>query len=138
MTDHVALKKWVEECAELCRPDDIYWCDGSEAERERLEREAFATGELIRLDQDKLPGCVYHRTALNDVARTENLTYICTSRKENAGPTNNWLSPEEGYQKAGAIFKDSMKGRTMYVIPFSMGPIGSPSNHLKPGESARE
>ena len=126
MTSHIALKKWIEECAELCQPDNIYWCDGSEEERERLEQEAFATGELIQLDQEKLPGCVYHRTAINDVARTENLTYICTSRKEDAGPTNNWMSPEEGYQKAGAIFKGSMRGRTMYVIPFSMGPVGSP------------
>jgi len=126
VTNHIALKKWIEECAELCQPDNIYWCDGSEEERERLEQEAFATGELIQLDQEKLPGCVYHRTAINDVARTENLTYICTTRKEDAGPTNNWMSPEEGYQKAGAIFKGSMKGRTMYVIPFSMGPVGSP------------
>lgn len=126
MTNHVVLKKWIEECAELCQPDEIVWCDGSEAERERLEREAFATGELIQLNQEKLPGCVYHRTAVNDVARTEHLTYICISRKEDAGPTNNWMSPEEGYERAGAIFRGSMRGRTMYVIPFSMGPIGSP------------
>ncbi len=126
MTNHIRLKKWVEECAELCQPDDIYWCDGSEEEKEHLEREAFATGELIQLNQEKLPGCVYHRTAVNDVARTEDLTYICTSRKEDAGPTNNWMSPEEGYERAGAIFKGSMRGRTMYVIPFSMGPISSP------------
>ena len=110
----------------MCQPDNIVWCDGSDEERERLEREAFATGELIELDQKKLPGCVYHRTAVNDVARTEDLTFICTSRKEDAGPTNNWMSPEEAYAKAGAIFKGSMQGRTMYVIPFSMGPVGSP------------
>ena len=126
MTNNLMLKKWVEECAALCQPDDIVWCDGSEAERERLEKEAFATGELIQLDQEKLPGCVYHRTAVNDVARTEHLTYICTSRKEDAGPNNNWMSPQEGYEKAGAIFRGSMIGRTMYVIPFSMGPINSP------------
>jgi len=120
------LKKWIEECATLCQPDNIVWCDGSEAERERLEKEAFATGELIQLDQKKLPGCVYHRTAVNDVARTEHLTYICTSRKEDAGPNNNWMSSQEGYERAGAIFRGSMRGRTMYVLPFSMGPINSP------------
>jgi phosphoenolpyruvate carboxykinase (GTP) len=124
--NHNLLNNWVEKCAKLCQPDDIIWCDGSEAERERLEGEAFATGELTQLNQEKLPGCVYHRTAVDDVARTEHLTFICTSRKEDAGPTNNWMSPKEGYERAGAIFRDSMRGRTMYVVPFSMGPIGSP------------
>lgn len=126
MVNHNTLERWVEECARLCQPDDIVWCDGSEAERERLEGEAFATGELIQLNQEKLPGCVYHRTAVDDVARTEHLTFICTSRKEDAGPLNNWMSPEEGYERAGAILRASMRGRTMYVVPFSMGPIGSP------------
>ena len=126
MTDNIALSKWVEECAELCEPNNIVWCDGSESERELLEREAFATGELIQLNQEKLPGCVYHRTAVNDVARTEHLTFICTTRKQDAGPTNNWMNPEEAYEKARAIFQGSMRGRTMYVVPFSMGPIGSP------------
>ncbi|MFC1915515.1 phosphoenolpyruvate carboxykinase (GTP) [Chloroflexota bacterium] len=130
MTNHIALKKWIKECAELCQPDDIVWCDGSEEEKERLEKEAFATGELIQLNQKELPGCVYHRTAINDVARTEHLTYICTSRKDDAGPNNNWMSPEEGYEKAGAIFQGSMRGRTMYVIPFSMGPVGSPFSKI--------
>lgn len=130
MTDHIKLKKWVEECAALCQPDNIVWCDGSEAERERLEKEAFSTGEMIQLNQEKLPGCAYHRTALDDVARTEHLTFICTSKKDDAGPTNNWMSPEEGYEKAGAIFRNSMKGRTMYVIPFFMGPVGSPFSKI--------
>ena len=125
MTNHEILKNWVEGCAELCQPDDIYWCDGSEEEKERLKGQAIATGEIIQLNQERLPGCVYHRTAVDDVARTEHLTFICTSRKEDVGPTNNWMSPEEGYERAGAIFKGSMRGRTMYVIPFSMGPIGS-------------
>jgi phosphoenolpyruvate carboxykinase (GTP) len=123
---HEGLKNWVKECAELCQPDDIYWCDGSDEEKELLKAQAITTGELIQLNQEKLPGCVYHRTAVDDVARTEHLTFICTSRKEDAGPTNNWMSPEEGYQRAEDIFRGSMKGRTMYVIPFSMGPIGSP------------
>ncbi len=126
MTNNITLKNWVEECAALTQPDDIIWCDGSQAERDRLEREAFATGELIQLNQEKLPGCVYHRTAANDVARTEHLTFICTTRKEDAGPTNNWMNPKEAYERAGAIFRGSMRGRTMYVVPFSMGPIGSP------------
>jgi phosphoenolpyruvate carboxykinase (GTP) len=120
------LENWVKECAALCQPDRVVWCDGSDEERIRLEKEAFATGELIQLNQEKLPGCVYHRTASNDVARTEHLTYICTSRKEDAGPSNNWMSPADGYSRAGAILKGSMKGRTMYVVPFSMGPVGSP------------
>ncbi len=130
MTGNIKLKNWVKECAELCQPDNIVWCDGSEAEKERLEKQAFATGELIQLNQEKLPGCAYHRTATNDVARTEHLTFICTRRKEDAGPTNNWMSPEEGYERAGAIFRGSMRGRTMYVIPFSMGPIGSPFSKI--------
>ena len=130
MTNNMTLKKWVEECAALTQPDDIVWCDGSEAERERLAGEAFATGELIQLNQEKLPGCVYHRTAVDDVARTEHLTFICTTRREDAGPTNNWMSPEEGYERAGAIFRGSMRGRAMYVIPFSMGPIGSPFSKI--------
>ena len=130
MTNNMTLKKWVEECAALTQPDDIVWCDGSEAERERLEGKAFATGELIQLNQEKLPGCVYHRTAVDDVARTEHLTFICTTRREDAGPTNNWMSPEEGYERAGAIFRGSMRGRTMYAIPFSMGPIGSPFSKI--------
>jgi len=130
VTNNAALQQWIKEAAELTQPDDVVWCDGSDEERRRLERQAFSTGELIELDQEKLPGGVYHRTAINDVARTENLTFICTSKKEDAGPTNNWMSPEEGYAKAGEIFRGSMKGRTMYVIPFSMGPIGSPHSRI--------
>ncbi len=125
MTQHRKLQEWVEEMARMCEPDSIVWIDGSEKERERLTQEAAGTGEMILLDQKKLPGCLYHRTALNDVARTEGLTYICTTREEDAGPTNNWMSPDEGYRRAGEIFKGSMRGRTMYVIPFSMGAVGS-------------
>ena len=109
----------------LCKPDRIVWIDGSDEEKARLEAEAIKTGELLLLNQEKLPGCTYHRTASNDVARTEHLTYICTKTKAEAGPTNNWMSPDKAYKKASEIFKDSMKGRTMYVIPFSMGPVGS-------------
>ncbi len=126
MTSNQQALTWVEEMAKLCKPDNIYWCDGSVEEKERLQQEAVSTGELVELDQGKLPGCFYHRTALNDVARTEHLTFICTQDKEMAGPTNNWMLPEEAYKKAGEIFDGSMKGRTMYVMPFSMGPVGSP------------
>ncbi len=129
-TKHVALKRWVEEMAVMCKPADIVWVDGSEAEKKRLEDEAVSTGEMIRLNQEKLPGCFYHRTAVNDVARTEHLTYICTKKKEEVGPTNNWMSPKDGYKKAGLYFRGAMKDRTMYVIPFSMGPVGSPFSKI--------
>jgi phosphoenolpyruvate carboxykinase (GTP) len=125
MTNHQGLKKWVDECAALCKPDKILWIDGTNAQRDALRAEAVASGEILALNQKKLPGCYYHRTAANDVARTEHLTYICTKEKDNAGPTNNWMSPDEGYARAGDIFKESMRGRTMYVIPFSLGPVGS-------------
>ncbi len=114
----------------MCQPDHIVWIDGSEDEKECLTAEAAATGEIVLLNQEKLPGCLYHRTAVNDVARTEDLTYICTTLKEDAGPTNNWMSPEEGYRRARPIFAGSMRGRTMYVIPFSMGPVGSPFSKI--------
>lgn len=126
MSEHAELNQWVMEMARMCQPDKIVWIDGSEEEKERLTQEAFKTGELIPLNQEKLPGCVYHRTAPNDVARTEDLTYICTTLRDDAGPMNNWMSPEEGYRRAGEILCGAMKGRTMYVIPFAMGPVGSP------------
>ena len=126
MTEHPKVKRFVDEAAKLCQPDRVVWIDGSEEERKRLEEEAVRSGELLRLDQQKHPGSLYHRTSVTDVARTEDDTYICTKKKEDAGATNHWMAPEEGYRKAGAIFQASMKGRTMYVIPFSMGPVGSP------------
>ncbi len=130
MIKHAKLKAWVDEMAQLCGPDAVVWIDGSEAEKARLEAEAVSTGELLRLDQEKFPGCFYHRTSPNDVARTEHLTYICTKDKRDAGPNNNWMSPAEGYLKAGRYFAGSMKGRTMYVIPFSMGVVGSPFSKI--------
>jgi phosphoenolpyruvate carboxykinase (GTP) len=130
VNQHRELQEWVEEMARLCEPDQVVWIDGTEDEKARLTQEAMSTGELLPLNQKKLPGCVYHRTAVNDVARTEDLTYICTTLKEDAGPTNNWMSPEEGYRRAGEIFQGSMRGRTMYVIPFSMGPVGSPFSKI--------
>ncbi|MFQ3549283.1 MAG: phosphoenolpyruvate carboxykinase (GTP) [Armatimonadota bacterium] len=130
MTQHKELFKWVEEMVSLCKPDEVIWVDGSEEEKERLQAEAISTGELLELDQEKLPGCVYHRTAQNDVARTEHLTFICTRKQEDAGPTNNWMDPIEAYKKVGDMFDGSMKGRKMYVVPFIMGPAGSPFNKI--------
>ncbi len=130
LTQHRGVIEWVEEIARLTKPDTVLWIDGSEREKQELSREAFATGELIDLNQEKLPGCVYHRTAMNDVARTEHLTFICTSRREDAGPTNNWMSPAEAYAKLSGIFEDSMRRRKMYVIPFIMGIPGSPFNKI--------
>ena len=117
--------RWVNEMASLCKPDRVVWCDGSEEEKDRLTNEAASTGEIELLNQEKLPGCTFHRTAENDVARTEHLTFICTRDKEDAGPINNWMEPQEAYKKVGSIFEGSMKGRTMYVMPFIMGPAGS-------------
>ncbi|MBU4345945.1 MAG: phosphoenolpyruvate carboxykinase (GTP) [Candidatus Omnitrophica bacterium] len=125
-TTNKKLIDWVNKMARLCAPDEIVWIDGSEVQKRRIEEEAVSIGELIRLNQKSLPGCFLHRTAPNDVARTEHLTFICTKKKRDAGPANNWMSPALAYRKAKAIFKGAMKGKTMYVIPFSMGPVGSP------------
>ncbi|MHB9038103.1 MAG: phosphoenolpyruvate carboxykinase (GTP) [Armatimonadota bacterium] len=118
--------RWVEEMVALCKPDQVVWVDGSEEEKQRLTAQAISAGEVRELNQEKLPGCVYHRTAENDVARTEHLTFICSHKEEDAGPTNNWMDPQEAYSKVGAMFDGSMKGRTMYVVPFIMGCAGSP------------
>ena len=126
ITQHKAMQRWVGEMARMCRPDAIVWCDGSDEEARRLTGEAVASGELIRLNQERLPNCYYHRTALNDVARTEDLTFVCTDRREDAAPVNNWKSREDGYAEAREFFQGAMKGRTMYVVPFAMGPLGSP------------
>ncbi|MDD5044495.1 MAG: phosphoenolpyruvate carboxykinase (GTP), partial [Candidatus Omnitrophica bacterium] len=122
---HKKLKDWVNKMAQMCEPEKIVWIDGSDIQKKQLEQEAMSGGEVIQLNQEKLPGCFLHRTAKDDVARTEHLTFICTRKKHDAGPTNNWMSPRLAYKKAATIFKGAMKGRTMYVIPFSMGPVGS-------------
>jgi len=126
LTRNKALLDWVRDCAALCQPDRVVWCDGSEAEKERLTKYAVDTGVLIPLNPQKRPGCYLHRSNPNDVARVEHLTFICTPTKEGAGPTNNWMAPEEAYGKLTKLFQGSMKGRTLYVIPYVMGPIGSP------------
>ncbi|MFA5310886.1 MAG: phosphoenolpyruvate carboxykinase (GTP) [Candidatus Omnitrophota bacterium] len=124
-THNNKLRSWVDKMVKLCQPDKIVWIDGTDEQRSLLEGEALKTKELIQLDQNKLPGCFLHRTAIDDVARTEHLTFICTRRKRDAGPNNNWMSPASAYNKAKDIFRGAMAGRTMYVIPFSMGPVGS-------------
>ena len=130
MTDNKCVLKWLEDMKELCKPDSVVWIDGSEEQLEALRAEAVSTGEMIKLNQEKLPGCYYHRTAENDVARVEDRTFICTPTEEEAGPINNWMAPDEMYKKLYALYDGSMKGRTMYVIPYSMGPIGSPFSKI--------
>ncbi len=126
MTNNKTVIKWLDEMKELLTPDNVVWIDGSDEQREELRKLAVELGELTELNQEKLPGCYLHRTNPNDVARVEDRTFICSKTKENAGPTNNWCDPEEMYEKLYKIAKGSYKGRTMYVIPYSMGPIGSP------------
>ena len=126
LTTNKKILEFVDMARDLMQPDKVVWIDGSEEQLEQLRKQAMQTGELIKLSEEKLPGCYYHRSALNDVARVEGRTYICTSREEDAGPTNNWMAPEKAYAMASDIFRGSMKGRDMYVIPFSMGPVGSP------------
>ncbi len=116
---------WVNETARHCQSDAIVWCDGSEEEKERLTSRAVEEGILVPLNQEKRPGCYYHRSDPNDVARVEKCTYICTETREEAGPTNNWSRPEEMYERLSALTAGAMKGRTMYVVPYLMGPPGS-------------
>lgn len=126
LTKNPNVNRWVDEMIALTKPDQVVWIDGSEDQLNDLRREACETGEMIALNPEKLPGCLYHRTKPNDVARVEDRTFICTSKKEDAGPTNNWMDPKEMYAMLTPLYDGVMKGRTMYVIPYSMGPIGSP------------
>ncbi len=126
MTQNKSVLKWLDEVKALLTPDQVVWVDGSEEQIAELRKLAVELGELHELNQEKLPGCYLHRTNPNDVARVEDRTFICTSKREDAGPTNNWCDPKEMYEKLYDIARGSMKGKTMYVIPFSMGPIGSP------------
>jgi len=129
-TTNPTLLAWVAEMAKLTKPDNIVWCDGSEDEKRSLTELSVAKGILIPLNQDKLPGCYLHRSNPNDVARVEQLTFICSKTKDEAGPTNNWMAPAEAYAKLTKLFDGSMKGRTLYVIPYVMGPIGSPMSKV--------
>ncbi len=125
MTNNKYVLNWIDEMSAMTKPDKIVWIDGTEAQAEALRAEACSTGEMIKLNEELLPNCYLHRTAINDVARVEGRTYICTPTKEQAGPINNWMDPAEMYAKLKKLYTGSMQGRTMYVIPYSMGVVGS-------------
>lgn len=126
LTQNKKILEWVKNCEELLSPEKTVWIDGSEEQLDQLRKEACSTGEILELNQEKYPGCYLHRTAVNDVARVEDRTFICTPKEEQAGPTNHWMDPDKCYKMLDDIARGSMKGKTMYVIPYSMGVIGSP------------
>ena len=124
------LQAWIDEIVEMCKPDKVYLCDGSEEENERLLSELVESGAAVKLNQEKLPGCYLFRSDASDVARVENRTFISSKKQEDAGPTNNWVDPVELKETMTELYTGCMKGRTMYIIPFSMGPIGSPISKI--------
>ena len=125
-----ALQEWVDSVAKLTQPEDIHWCNGSDAEFKRLINQMNRSGDLLELDQESYPHCYLHRSDPSDVARVEHLTFVCTRNKADAGSNNNWLDPEQAHRKIDALFDGAMQGRTMYVIPYCMGPIDSPYARL--------
>ncbi len=129
-TSNAQLIAWVEKARAMCQPDRVVWCDGSEEEKKRFTEEAVAKGILIPLHPQKWPGCYLHRSNPNDVARVEHLTFMCTPSKDDAGPTNNWMAPDEAYGRLTKLFEGSMKGRTLYVVPYVMGPLHSPYSKI--------
>jgi phosphoenolpyruvate carboxykinase (GTP) len=124
------VEQWVEETAATTRPRKVYWCDGSEAEYQRMVVDMLASGALIELNQKEYPNCYLHRSDPSDVARTEHLTFVCTANEADAGPNNNWMAPAEAKAKVGKLFVGAMKDRTMYVVPYIMGPASSPYSHI--------
>ncbi len=126
LTENKAVLSWIDEMAKMTQPDKIVWIDGSQEQIDALRAEACSTGEMEKLNQELLPDCYLHRTAVNDVARVEDRTFICCEKQEDAGPTNNWMAPAEMHEKLNKLYTGAMKGRTMYVIPYSMGVVGSP------------
>ena len=125
MTTNKKLLAFIKEAQDLCEPEKVVWIDGSEAQLEELRKIAVDQKILIKLNQEKLPGCYLHRTSVNDVARVEGRTFICSKNKDDSAPINNWMETEEAYKLLKGLFKGVMKGRTMYVIPYSMGAVGS-------------
>ena len=125
VTKNKFVDAWIAEMVDLVKPENIVLIDGTEAQAEALRAEACSTGEIIKLNQEELPNCYLHRTAINDVARVENRTFICTSKKEDAGNINNWMDPKECYEKLSKLYKGSYKNKPMYVIPYSMSVVGS-------------
>jgi len=125
-THFAALKHWVESVANLTQPEKIHWCDGSDAEYAALVELMLATGDLVKLNEQTHPNCYLHRSNPSDVARVEHLTFVCTSKSEDAGPNNHWMAPAEAHAKMDALYAGCMRGRTMYVVPYCMGPIDSP------------
>ena len=121
-----ALERWVDDVARLTQPERIHWCDGSVEEYRALVELMLASGDLLPLNPETHPDCYLHRSDPADVARVEHLTFVCTSERDDAGPNNNWMAPADAHQKMDALFAGSMRGRTMYVVPYCMGPIGSP------------
>ncbi len=130
LTQNKTVIDWIEEKIALVSPDEVMWIDGSEEQLDALRAKACETGEMTKLNEDLLPGCLLHRTKPNDVARVENRTFICAESADQAGPTNNWMDPSEAYKMLYDIARDSYKGRTMYIIPYSMGPVGSPFSKI--------